>query len=214
MFQHGFHWLRILASAGLACAFCACASGADAAPTGYLIDVWDTEDGLPNSTVTAVAQTPDGYLWVGTYDGLARFDGVRFVTFDPGNTPALRHARVQALYVDTSGTLWIDTYRGSMTSYRDGAFHAEDTGQSGFDLHTTLVWSSPQEEVFVGQFGDVLRRTHAGRNPAWTAKAPPEGSRPIFQCADKDGTLWFLNRDGRIVRFLNDHFEDLPPGAA
>ena len=82
------------------------------AAVGYLIDVWDTEDGLPNSTVTAVAQTPDGYLWVGTYDGLARFDGVRFVTFDPGNTPELRHARVQALYVDTSGTLWIDTYPG------------------------------------------------------------------------------------------------------
>jgi signal transduction histidine kinase/ligand-binding sensor domain-containing protein len=198
---------------GMACVFCAQASAADAPPPNYLIDVWDTEDGLPNSTVTAVAQTPDGYLWVGTYDGLARFDGVRFVPFDPVNTPELGNARVQALYVDTSGTLWIDTYRGSMTSYRDGAFHAEGTGQSGFDLHTTLVWSSPQEEVFVGQFGDVLRRTHAGRNPVWTAQAPPEGSRPSFQCVDKDGTLWFLDREGRIVRFLNDHFENLPPGA-
>jgi signal transduction histidine kinase/ligand-binding sensor domain-containing protein len=214
MFRQGSHWLKTMASTGLACAFCTCASGADAPPPGYLIDVWDIEDGLPNSKVTAVAQTPDGYLWVGTYDGLARFDGMRFVTFDPGNTPELRHARVQALYVDTSGTLWIDTFRGSMTSYRDGAFHAEGTGQSGFDLHTTLVWSSPQEEVFVGQFGDVLRRTHTRGNPAWTAKAPPVGSRPIFQCADKDGTLWFLNREGRIVRFLKDHFEDLPASAS
>jgi signal transduction histidine kinase/ligand-binding sensor domain-containing protein len=202
-----------LASAGLVFAFCACASAAEPSPPSYLIDVWDTEDGLANSTVTAVAQTPDGYLWIGTYDGLARFDGMRFVTFDPGNTPELRHARVQALYVDKSGTLWIDTYRGSMTSYRNGTFHAEDTGQNGFDLHTTLVSSSAQEEVFVGQFGNVLRRTHAGRNPAWTVKAPPEGSRPIFQCADKDGVLWFLTREDRIVRFLNNHFEDLPSSA-
>ena len=191
MFQHGSQWPRVLASAGLACVFCACARGAEAPPSDYLIDVWDTEDGLPNSTVTAVAQTPDGYLWVGTYDGLARFDGVRFVTFDPGNTPELRHARVQALYVDTSGTLWIDTYRGSMTSYRNGAFHAEGTGQSGFDLHTTLVWSSPQEEVFVGQFGDVLRRSHAGREPAWRAQAPPEGSRPYSNARTKRGRCGF-----------------------
>src|SRR5208282_2882574 len=107
MFQHGSHWLRTLASAGLACAIGARASGADAPPQDYLIDVWDTEDGLPNSTVTAVAQTPDGYLWVGTYDGLARFDGVRFVTFDPVNTPELGHARIQGLATDASGRLWI-----------------------------------------------------------------------------------------------------------
>src|SRR4029077_17535226 len=61
-----------------------------AAAPDYLIDVWDTEDNnLPNSTVTAIAQTPDGYLWIGTYDGLARFDGFRFVTYEPVNTPEL-----------------------------------------------------------------------------------------------------------------------------
>ena len=61
-----------------------------AATADYLVDVWDTENNLPGSTVTAIAQTPDGYLWVGTYNGLARFDGVRFVTFDPG-----QHAGVE-----------------------------------------------------------------------------------------------------------------------
>ena len=50
---------------------------------------WQMEEGLPNNMVTALAQTPDGYLWIGTYNGLVRFDGVRFVVFDPANTPAL-----------------------------------------------------------------------------------------------------------------------------
>src|SRR6187551_1343596 len=59
----------------------------------YLIDVKDTEDELPSSTVTAVEQTPDGYLWIGTHNGLSRFDGERFVTFHPVNTPALTQAR-------------------------------------------------------------------------------------------------------------------------
>src|SRR5690242_12656973 len=71
------------------------------ASTGdYLIDVWRGENGLPSSSVTAIAQTPDGYLWVGTYNGLARFDGVRFVKFDPDTTPQLKRARIRKLYVD------------------------------------------------------------------------------------------------------------------
>src|SRR5215472_3275799 len=72
-------------------------------PGNYLTDVWTSENGLPDNSVTAIAQTPDGYLWIGTYNGLARFDGVRFVTFDPANTPALLHARVRGLYVDSGG---------------------------------------------------------------------------------------------------------------
>ena len=56
---------------------------ASAVTGDYLIDVWSSEDGLRSSSVTAIAQTPDGYLWAGTYNGLARFDGVRFVRFDP-----------------------------------------------------------------------------------------------------------------------------------
>src|SRR5690348_17698327 len=63
------------------------------APADYIIDTWGIEDNLPGSSVSAVTQTPDGYLWVGTYDGLARFDGLSFTTFDPGNSPALSHAR-------------------------------------------------------------------------------------------------------------------------
>src|SRR5580692_4466314 len=59
-------------------------------PGDYLTDTWTSENGLPDNSVTAIAQTPDGYLWVGTYNGLSRFDGVRFVTFDPANTPALQ----------------------------------------------------------------------------------------------------------------------------
>src|SRR5438046_5228648 len=76
----------------------------------YLTDVWTADDGLPDSSVTDIAQTPDGYLWIGTYNGVVRFDGLRFVTFDPANTPALAHARVRKLAVDDEGTLWINTF--------------------------------------------------------------------------------------------------------
>lgn len=61
----------------------------------FVMQVWDTDSGLPHSAVTSIAQTPDGYLWVGTlHGGLARFDGTRFVNFDLGNTAGLRSIEI------------------------------------------------------------------------------------------------------------------------
>src|ERR1019366_1081461 len=121
--------------------FCIIQASVAAMPE-YLVDGWGTEDKLPSSTVTAIAQTPDGYLWVGTYAGLARFDGVLFVTFDPANTPELSQPQVQGLFLDANGTLWINTFRGGLTSYRNGLFRNEWPDRAAFDLHTTLAASS------------------------------------------------------------------------
>src|SRR5437762_415420 len=105
----------------------------------YLVYVWTSEPHqLPSSSVTAIVQTPDRYLWVGTYNGLARFDGVQFVKFDPDNTPQLKRARVRRLYVDSLGTLWINTYDGSLTSYRDGTFTFQWQGDGSFDATTSM----------------------------------------------------------------------------
>jgi signal transduction histidine kinase/ligand-binding sensor domain-containing protein len=182
----------------------------DAASAAYLVDSWDTEKGLPSSTVTAIAQTPDGYLWVGTYNGLARFDGARFVPFDPVNTPALTQPRIQGLFLDANGTLWINTFRGGLTSYRNGVFRNEWPDQPTFDLHTTLVFSSSNQVTFVTQFGEVLQRDPARTNLNWKISEPPPGSRPIFQCVDGRGELWFLARDGRILQFSGGAFTELP----
>ena len=86
----------------------------------YLSDVWQTEDGLPRNSVQAIVQTRDGYIWLGTPSGLARFDGVRFtVTRGP-----LKVNNVQALLEDRQGRLWIGTYGGGLYAYEGGRFTA------------------------------------------------------------------------------------------
>ena len=179
------------------------------APADFLVDKLDTGDGLPSSTVTAIAKTPDGYLWVGTYNGLARFDGARFVTFDPVNQPELGQARVQGLFLDANGTLWINTFRGGLTSYRGGDFHNELTDRPAFDVHTSLAVSATNRVTFVTQFGEVLEHELANPSGVWRTTAPPAGSLPIFQCADATGRLWFLTRDWHILQFFNGEFKML-----
>ena len=88
----------------------------------HTVEVWQIEDGLPQISVTSIAQTPDGYLWLGTFNGLARFDGVRFAVFDEGNTPALGSSRIVRLEVDSDGILWIVTETGGLARLAAGRF--------------------------------------------------------------------------------------------
>jgi ligand-binding sensor domain-containing protein/signal transduction histidine kinase len=83
-----------------------------------VIRAWGTGAGLPQNTVNTIAQTPDGYLWLGTRDGLARFDGVRFTAF--GLSDGLQSVEIQTLYVDRRGTLWIGTSGGGLSRLVEG----------------------------------------------------------------------------------------------
>src|SRR6516165_8933378 len=96
------------------CVGCAWVMGIGEAAAEYRLDVWTAESGLPQNTVRDVLQTRDGYLWVATLDGLARFDGVRFTVFNKANSPGLSSNRILALYEDRQGDLWIGLDDGGL----------------------------------------------------------------------------------------------------
>src|SRR5687768_14136220 len=114
----------IIALAGLLLAVGACA----APPTipmeplsetpEFLVRSWQTREGLPQNSVQALLQTEEGYLWVGTRGGLARFDGVRFTTY--GLTAGLKSLHISDLASDGKGGIWIGTIGGGLSRWRDG----------------------------------------------------------------------------------------------
>lgn len=81
---------------------------------------WDMSDGLPSHKIMAALQTRDGYIWVGTWDGLARFDGASFTRFDAGRTPGLVESSVTALCESPDRALWIGHGSGAVTRMNDG----------------------------------------------------------------------------------------------
>jgi signal transduction histidine kinase/ligand-binding sensor domain-containing protein len=124
----------------------------EAAPANdWLADAWRVEEGLPDNTVDAIVQTPDGFLWLGTQGGLARFDGVSFSTVDD---PALKIARVWQLYLDRSGRLWVIGELGNVAFIHNGqvrSFSAADgVPPNGLQAPTEdasgQVWFSAREE--------------------------------------------------------------------
>jgi ligand-binding sensor domain-containing protein len=88
----------------------------------YHFDSWTADDGLPQNSAQAILQTHDGYLWLATFDGLVRFDGVRFTVFNSSNRPGVESNRFTCLYGDPEGTLWIGTADAGLTRYRQGTF--------------------------------------------------------------------------------------------
>ena len=90
--------------------------------TQYAHAIWTTANGLPQNSVRSIAQTTDGYLWMATQNGLARFDGVSFTVFNSQNTPGWICDRIAALVAGSDGTLWIGTVGEGVVRYKDGRF--------------------------------------------------------------------------------------------
>jgi ligand-binding sensor domain-containing protein/signal transduction histidine kinase len=88
--------------------------------TQYVHEAWNAADGLPQNSVYGIAQTADGYLWAGTQEGLARFDGVRFEVFDRARVDWLRSNEIWDVHEDDQDGLWIGTSGGGLTYLRDG----------------------------------------------------------------------------------------------
>ena len=126
----------------------------------YLIRVWGADEGLPLASVTDVAQTPEGYLWIGTLlSGAVRFDGSRFVSYSSANTPGLRSMGVRSLKSDREGKLWLSLYNNSLVTWTQQGFEPVGTN---LDRPERLIWSAPGQAVL-----DERRRAPAlGREAA------------------------------------------------
>ena len=98
-------------------------SAGTATAAQYHLNGWTAENGLPQNVIRGIAQTPDGYLWVATLDGVARFDGVRFTVFNKSNTPGIASNRFGSMIEDRNGNLWFTSEGGNVTRYHRGSFH-------------------------------------------------------------------------------------------
>ena len=120
---------------------------------------WETADGLPDGTISAILQTPRGYLWIGTFRGLVRFDGVRFTIYDESNTPELPSQGIVNLHLDQSGRLWVSTLKGiAMLAHDQWRTFGQADGWAG-DYARTMVERANGELLITTFDGHVLEFT-------------------------------------------------------
>lgn len=129
----------------------------------YQIESWTTEQGLPQNSVNEIRQTRDGYLWVGTFGGLARFDGMSFKVFNRLNSPQLISDRILSLEEDADGVLWIGTEGGGLYAYAHDSLQAvvQDGIRNVYALladQSKRLWVGTDQGVFLLEGGRVTRQ--------------------------------------------------------
>jgi ligand-binding sensor domain-containing protein/signal transduction histidine kinase len=175
-----------------------------AAPAGglYSVDVWGTPEGLPQSSVIALTQTRDGYLWLGTLNGLVRFDGVRFTVFDEGNTPGLNSSRIVHLFEDSQGRLWIGTETAGIALLKDGEVTSLGLGRGAREGRLAAACEDATGAVWLYAADGRLWRYANGRPTEFRA-----GGEEFSYCraviAEQGGPLW-VGMDRRLTAVRPD----------
>lgn len=164
------------------------ASGEDAPGlAAFLSEVWQTEDGLPHNAVQAIVQTRDGYLWLGTPGGLARFDGVRFTLLNQGE---LKHNNVHALLEDRDGSLWVGTYGGGLYRYDGSRFEVFGPGDGLGSALIRTLYRDRGGRLWVGTHeGGVSFRDRGRFRTLRSADGLSNDTvRVVYE--DREGRLW------------------------
>lgn len=170
--------------------------------------VWQDQHGLPQNGISTVVQTPDGYLWLATAEGVVRFDGVRFTAFDTANTPELKSNNIAALLVTREGALWA-CYGGGVTRYYEGRFTYLGTAQGLLESRATSLFEDRAGRLWIGTDGGGVNVLHEGRVATYTVQdGLPDGRIRAF-AEDAHGGIW-IGTLGGLTRWHEGKFTTTP----
>lgn len=176
-----------------------CVTGGALASTNsvlpYTVRIWQTDDGLPQNSVYDITQTSDGYLWIGTREGLARFDGAQFTVVDDPAAPELKRAWITALCSGQDGSLWIGLEAGGVTRLKDGVFSHFTEAEGLASNQINCLFETKDGALWIGGRGGLNRY----RDGKLTRVAQQEGLSDNFVqgiCEDSHGFLRVATRRG------------------
>jgi ligand-binding sensor domain-containing protein/signal transduction histidine kinase len=191
-----------------ALAFPAEAGAAEPADASFIVDAWSTEEGLPQSSVISVVQTRDGYLWLGTLNGLVRFDGNRFTIFDENNTPGLSSERIVCLFEDSHTNFWVGLDTASVALVQNGNVKNFDLGRAGHEGRILYAY-----EDLTGTVWFYTADGHASRYENGKMETDPSlvSVELVFRATRRlvpgqSGGFWFL-QDGHVQKWTGNQMQ-------
>ncbi|TVQ02949.1 MAG: hybrid sensor histidine kinase/response regulator [Balneolaceae bacterium] len=171
----------------------------------YLSESWSIENGLPVNHITQVYQTPNGYLWLATFNGLVRFDGVTFRNYHSGNTPNLPSNRLILIQKGFGNAFWITSEQGDLIRVEDGSFQTFDLEPDQWfyiypDKKENVIWVGSKSGLYLYTGGELVpSRVDLFGNIRVTG---------IFR--QLDGTLWIFTDSQITYRFNGGNINEQP----
>jgi len=169
--------------------------------TQYICKNWTMENGLPTNSLVHICQTKDGYLWISSYSGLTRFDGINFRVFNKQNTEIFEGDGIRELAEDNTGTLWITTQNSGLVYYKNGEFKSLGKEHGIKHLYRALhidsknrIWSaSPDKGWFYYENDDFH----------FLSKSSLSNIEVRSIAESKNGSIWFGTLGEGLFRYEN-----------
>ncbi len=179
--------VRLSLAAGAAwCATASPVTDSTNVTASYSVRTWQTDEGLPQNSVQAIAQTADGYLWVGTREGLARFDGVRFVALDEKAPQELRHGSITTLCASGDGSLWIGCEGYGLARWKEGSLTRFSEADGLVSNQIRCLLESGDGTLWIGSEGGLTRYRN-GKFSNFTEKNGLAANSVRGLCEDQPG---------------------------
>jgi ligand-binding sensor domain-containing protein/signal transduction histidine kinase len=198
-------WLSLCVFAFI---FPAQAGAAEPTDVSFIVDAWSTKEGLPQSSVISVIQTRDGYLWLGTLNGLVRFDGNRFTIFDENNTPGLKSERIVFLFEDSHTNFWVGMDMASVVLVKNGNVKSFDLGHAGHEGRILYAY-----EDVTGTVWFYTADGHASRYEKGKMETDPSlvSVELVFRATrslvpSQSGGFWLL-QNGRVQKWTGNQMQ-------
>ncbi len=172
--------------------------------SAYYREVWTTRQGLPHNQINAIAQSPDGYLWLGTWEGLVRYNGQEFVLYDRNSVPELQDNGIRSVRVAPNGDIVVGTSRGGVTvrhgdhwtTWRiEDGLAQDEIMDAVFDRRGRL-WAATES-------GGVSRIGKDRRAKQFNTKNGLPSDAVFSLHEDRDGSMWVATARG-LVRIVGD----------
>ncbi len=182
------------------------------ATADFVTRSWRTETGLPQNTVNALAETRDGFLWIGTNGGIARFDGARLRHF--GLHEGLGSVRISALAEDSTGKLWVGTTGGGVSRWENGRFTTYRGGEGFPSVGDILAIAADRDGgVWFGTSDSLI----LWRDGAFRVVGEREGMPPkqvLALAVDGAGAVWAAVLGEGVMKWNGSRFEKPGTGAS
>ncbi|MCP4152635.1 MAG: response regulator [bacterium] len=167
----------------------------------YLHNAWDSNTGLPQNAVMAITQTPDGYLWLGTQEGLVRFNGEKFTVFDQSNVKEITNNFISCLLADKKGRIWIGMMTGGLTCLEDGSFTRIDTGKRLANKQISALCLNRDGALLVGTRESWVYKVENDKVSEFPKPVDCTNMDVRAICLDKKGELWIGSNGGGLARY-------------
>lgn len=177
----------------------------DLKPTQYIYQDWQVEDGLPQNSVFAVEQTRDGHLWLGTQEGLVRFDGIDFTVFDRSRVKNLSSHVISVLLEDRSGVLWLGIEQGGLARYENGTFQQFTVADGLPPGGVRALFEDRDGNIWIGTVGGGLSRYDGSSFTRYTTEQGLGGDVVLAIDLDRDGSIW-VGTNGGLSTYLDGNW--------